>query len=73
MNGKWINTIELFDILFKSTLDDRGRIYIPKSVRERFSIKLGDTIYIETNEESFSVYTRRAIEKQLTKLRSNSQ
>ncbi|UCC27696.1 MAG: AbrB/MazE/SpoVT family DNA-binding domain-containing protein [Candidatus Bathyarchaeota archaeon] len=67
MNRKRINSIELLDNLYKSKLDDRGRIYIPKSVRERLSIKLGDTIYIKSNEESFSVFTRRAMKKQLTK------
>ncbi|MCW3976997.1 MAG: AbrB/MazE/SpoVT family DNA-binding domain-containing protein [Candidatus Bathyarchaeota archaeon] len=67
MNRKRINSIELLDNLYKSKLDDRGRIYIPKPVRERLSIKPGDTIYLKTNEESFSVFTRRAIKKQLTK------
>jgi AbrB family looped-hinge helix DNA binding protein len=52
---------------FKSKLDDRGRIYIPKPVRERLFIKPGDKMYIRIEDESFWVFTTRAIQKQLAK------
>jgi len=67
LNGKRINIIELLDKLFKSKLDDRGRIYIPKPVRERLFIKPGDKMYIKIEEGSFLVLTTKAIKKRLEK------
>jgi len=34
--------------LFKIKIDERGRIYIPCPVRQRFSIKLGEKLYLKS-------------------------
>lgn len=53
--------------LFKTKIDERGRIYIPRPVRQRFSIKLGEKLYIKIENGYFSIYTATAINKlQLT-------
>ncbi len=62
-----INIIELLDNLFKSKLDERGRIYIPKPVREKLSLKPGDKIYIRIKDEFFIVFTVKAIQKTISK------
>jgi AbrB family looped-hinge helix DNA binding protein len=45
-------------------LDERGRIYIPKTIREKLQIKLGDKVYIKIENNHFAVYTGNAIKKQ---------
>lgn len=67
LSGNRINIIELLDKLFKSKLDARGRIYIPKTVRKKLSLKPGDKIYIKIEDESFIVFTTKAIKKRLVK------
>jgi len=49
-------------------IDERGRIYIPKAVRERLQIKLGDKVYIKTENDYFAVHTTRSVKKLLTKI-----
>lgn len=68
MSGNRISIIELLDKLFKSKLDERGRMYIPKTVREKLSLNPGDKIYIKIEDESFIVLTTKAIKKQLGKI-----
>ena len=48
-----------------------GRIYIPKTVREKLSLKLGDRIYIRIEDESLIVFTMNAIRKRLGKVTQN--
>jgi len=67
LNENKINIIQLLDKLFKSKLDDRGRIYVPKPVRKRLFLRAGDKMYIRIEEESFLVLTTKAIKKQLAK------
>jgi AbrB family looped-hinge helix DNA binding protein len=45
-------------------LDERGRIYVPKTIREKLQIKLGDKLYIKMENSHFAVYTSNAIKKQ---------
>jgi AbrB family looped-hinge helix DNA binding protein len=45
-------------------LDERGRIYVPKPIREKLQIKLGDKVYIKIENNHFAVYTSNAIKKQ---------
>ena len=45
-------------------LDERGRIYVPKTIREKLQIKLGDKVYIKMENNHFEVYTSNAIKKQ---------
>ncbi len=63
------SVLELLEKFFKSRLDARGRIYLPKEVRERFRIKEGDRIYIELESEGnrLILYTARMIEENLRK------
>jgi AbrB family looped-hinge helix DNA binding protein len=68
LSGNRISIIELLDKLFKSKLDERGRMYIPKTVREKLSLNPGDKIYIKIEDESFIVLTTKAIKKQLGKI-----
>ncbi len=68
LSGNRINIIEILDKLFKSKLDERGRIYIPKLVREKLSLKPNDKIYIKIEDESFIVLTTKAIKKRLAKV-----
>jgi len=49
----------------RTTVDDRGRIYIPKQVRKKFLIKEGDTLYLVIDEEGFVVRTASAIASKL--------
>lgn len=72
MNGNRTSIIELLDELFKSKLDERGRIYIPKIIREKLSLKPGDKIYIKVENESFMVFTAKAIKKRLVKVTQKS-
>lgn len=68
LSGNRISIIELLDKLFRSKLDERGRMYIPKTVREKLSLNPGDKIYIKIEDESFIVLTTKAIKKQLGKI-----
>ena len=68
LSGNRISIIELLDKLFKSKLDERGRIYIPKTVREKLSLKPGDKIYIKIEDESFIVLTIKSVKKRLRKI-----
>jgi predicted adenylyl cyclase CyaB len=53
--------------LLKINIDERGRIYIPRAVREKFSIKLGERLYIKIEDNHFSIYTPAAVNRlQLT-------
>jgi len=60
--------LETLETLCKARLDERGRIYIPKVVRERLQIKLGDRIYIKIENDQFTVYTTRSIKKRLVQI-----
>ena len=59
--------IKMLENLFKTTLDYRGRIYLPKVVRDRLSIKEGDKIYIKVENSHLILYTTKMIEKELRK------
>ncbi|KPV61461.1 MAG: SpoVT / AbrB like domain protein [Candidatus Bathyarchaeota archaeon BA1] len=65
-----ISVVEVLEKLVKTKLDERGRIYIPKEVRERLFIKQGDILYIELEGDCFTVYTGKAIVKRLTRFSS---
>jgi len=60
--------LEALETLYKARLDERGRIYIPKVVREGLQINLGDRIYIKIENDHFTVYTTRAVKKRLIKI-----
>jgi AbrB family looped-hinge helix DNA binding protein len=65
MHGNLSHIMELLEESFMAKIDERGRIYLPKSVRKRLSLKPGDGVYIKISGEAFTVYTIKAIEKQL--------
>lgn len=58
--------VKVLEKFFKTTLDERGRIYVPKEIRNRLSIKLGAKIYIKIQGDHLILYTTRAIRKELT-------
>jgi len=60
--------LEALEKLCKTRLDERGRIYVPKVVRERLQIKLGDRIYIKIENDHFAVYTTKTIKKRLIQI-----
>jgi len=60
--------LETLEKLYKARLDERGRIYIPKVVRESLQIKLGDRIYIKIEDDHFAVYTTKTIKKRLIQI-----
>lgn len=59
--------IKVLESFFKTPLDARGRIYLPKEVRDRLSIKEGDKIYIKVESNHLILYTTKMIEKELRK------
>ena len=60
-SGKNMKTIDMLEAFFKSKLDSRGRIYIPKEAREKLAIRAGDKIYPKIENDHFIVYTTKAI------------
>jgi AbrB family looped-hinge helix DNA binding protein len=62
--------IKMLENLFKTTLDARGRIYLPKEVRDRLFIKEGDKIYIKVENNHLILYAAKMIEKELRKTSS---
>jgi len=59
---------EIFEDLEKvciAKLDERGRIYLPKIVRETLRMKLGDKVYIKMVDDHIAVYTAHAVRKRL--------
>jgi AbrB family looped-hinge helix DNA binding protein len=61
------HAIKMLESLFKTSLDDRGRIYLPKEVRDRLSIREGDKIYIKVENNRLVLYTTKMTEKELEK------
>lgn len=59
--------IGMLEEFFKTTLDGRGRIYLPKEVRDSLSIREGDKIYIKVGNNRLALYTTKMIEKKLRK------
>jgi len=66
--NKLADILEALEKLYKARLDERGRVYIPKVVRERLQIKLGDRIYIKIENDHFSVYTTRSVKKSIMQI-----
>ena len=59
------DAVRMLENLFKTSLDGRGRLYLPKEVRDRLSIKEGDKIYIKVENNSLILYTTKMIAKEL--------
>jgi len=60
--------MEALENLYKVRLDERGRIYVPKVVREKLQIKLGERIYLRIESDHFAAYTRNTIRKRLMQI-----
>lgn len=60
--------VEMLEKLFKTTLDERGRIYVPKEIRKKLLIKSGDKIFLKMEGDHLILYTTRAIRKKLMQL-----
>ena len=61
------DAVRMLENLFKTSLDVRGRLYLPKEVRDRLSIKEGDRIYVKVENNSLILYTTKMIAKELKK------
>jgi len=61
---KMSSTIEVLEKFFKTTMDYRGRIYIPKQVRKILLIKEGERVYIKIEQDHIKVYTAKALKLQ---------
>ena len=61
------DAVRMLENLFKTSLDGRGRLYLPKEVRDRLSIKEGDKIYVKVGSNRLVLYTAKMIEKELKK------
>lgn len=59
---------EIFEDLEKvyiARLDERGRIYLPKAVRERLQMEFGDKLCVKILDDHIAVYTARAVRRHL--------
>lgn len=52
----------MLESFFRSKVDSRGRIYLPKEAREKLSIKTGDKIYLRIQNDCIIVLTSKAVE-----------
>ncbi len=62
---------EIFEDLEKvyiARIDERGRIYLPKIVRERLQMKFGDKLYVKMLDDHIAVYTAHAVRKRLSQV-----
>lgn len=57
--------VEMLEKFFKTALDERGRIYVPKAIRKKLLIKSGDKFFIKIEGDHLILYTTRAIRKKL--------
>lgn len=55
------NMVEVLEKLFKTRLDERGRIYLPKTVRAKLQINEGDKIYLIIENNHFTVYPAKEL------------
>ena len=51
----------VLDTFTKTSVDYRGRIYIPKKCRKAFGTEGGDTVYIEQEKDCFRVHTTKSL------------
>ena len=56
-----MKALEILESFFKSKVDSRGRIYLPKGAREKLSIKKGDKIYLKIQNDCIIVLTLKAV------------
>mgnify|MGYP001141535211 CR=1 FL=1 len=56
----------LFTKFLTTRMDDRGRIYLPKTVRKQLKAGPGDRLYIELGQSTITVYSVHAV-KQMVK------
>jgi len=48
--------------VYRTKIDDRGRIYIPKELRKKLKLKSGNTLYIVLfNKNEVKIYTENHI------------
>ncbi|MEM3153307.1 MAG: AbrB/MazE/SpoVT family DNA-binding domain-containing protein [Candidatus Bathyarchaeia archaeon] len=67
------NLIKILETFFKTNVDYKGRIYIPKKVRSILEINEGETVYIKIDKERgyFKVYTTKALRLQINEKELN--
>jgi AbrB family looped-hinge helix DNA binding protein len=56
---------EDLDKVYIARLDERGRIYLPKVLRERLQMRFGDKLCVKVLDDHIAVYTTNAVRKRL--------
>jgi AbrB family looped-hinge helix DNA binding protein len=67
---KWERTNRIISLLedsIKTTIDKRGRIYIPKKIRETLSIECGTHLFLVVQEDHILVYTPSTLANKIQK------
>ena len=67
---KWDRTnriISLLEDAIKTTIDERGRIYIPQKIRKKLSIECGTQLFLIDREDHILVYTPVTLAKLIQK------
>ncbi|MFX0061347.1 MAG: AbrB/MazE/SpoVT family DNA-binding domain-containing protein [Candidatus Hermodarchaeota archaeon] len=67
---KWERTNRIISLLedsIKTTIDERGRIYIPQKIRKKLSIECGTQIFLIVQEDHILVYTPLTVAKIIQK------
>ena len=59
---------EFMNRVIKITMDNRGRIYLPKSLRNALKIQNDDELFVLMEGDCFCVYTAKGIEKKISSL-----
>jgi len=47
--------VEMLEKFFKTTLDERGRIYVPKEIRKKLPIKRGDKFFFFIDSDNIFI------------------
>jgi DNA-binding transcriptional regulator/RsmH inhibitor MraZ len=59
--------VDFVKSVIKITLDSRGRIYLPKSIRDALKISMDEDLFAVLEEDCFCVYTLKGLEKKFQK------
>ena len=54
---------KLLETIEKTVVDDRGRIYIPKSIRNRLKIRIGDKLLIVPNDDYLVIRKMKSLKE----------
>ena len=66
-SGKKMNFVDMIKKSVRVSVDDYGRIYIPKWVRNKLNLKKNEDLYMIVEQDFFYVYKSVGIEKKIKK------